>query len=98
MLSAEAIKTRARELGFDLCGIAPGTELPELGRLREWLDRGYAGDMVYLEKSAESRMEIRRVLPTARAVIVTATICSAESEEPGSDHAGVAPAAVGPCA
>src|SRR5262245_6440786 len=95
MLSAEAIKTRARELGFDLCGIAPADDLPELGRLREWLDRGYAGDMVYLEKSAETREDIRRFLPTALSVIVTATIYYTESEEPASDdHAGVAPATV----
>ena len=37
---ATAIKAHARALGFDLCGIAPATALPELARLRDWLDRG----------------------------------------------------------
>ena len=42
---ADAIKAKARELGFDLCGIAPADNFPELTFLDEWLARGYAGDM-----------------------------------------------------
>ena len=38
----------ARALGFDLCGIAPAAEFPELAHLEEWLERGYAGEMRYL--------------------------------------------------
>ncbi len=74
MISAEAVKQHARALGFDLCGIAPATSLPELTRLREWLDEGYAGEMVYLHKSAATRADIRRFLPSASSVIVTGTI------------------------
>jgi epoxyqueuosine reductase len=73
MTSAD-IKTRARELGFDACGIAPAADHPELPFLREWLDRGYAGDMAYLERSADRRADVRHVLPSARTVIVTATV------------------------
>ena len=29
-LTSSAIKLKARELGFDLCGVAPAAELPEL--------------------------------------------------------------------
>jgi epoxyqueuosine reductase len=72
-LTAAAIKQRAKALGFDLCGIAAAAAHPELGRLREWLDRGYAGEMVYMHKSAEARADIRRFLPSARSVIVTGT-------------------------
>jgi epoxyqueuosine reductase len=74
MLTADAIKRQARALGFDACGIAPATDLPELQVLPEWLARGYAGDMIYLHKSAETRRDIRNFLPTARSVIVTGTI------------------------
>ncbi len=74
MLTSAAIKSQARALGFDLCGIAPAAALPELTRLREWLDRGYAGEMAYLHKSAATRADIRRFLPTARSVIVTGTV------------------------
>jgi epoxyqueuosine reductase len=87
MLDAAAITAHARTLGFELCGIAPAADLPELSRLREWLDRGYAGDMAYLHKSAETRADIRRFLPTARSVIVTATVYSTHEEaEAGSPH------------
>ncbi len=74
MISAADIKSYARSLGFDLCGIAPATALPELARLKEWLAHGYAGEMTYLEKSARAREDIRHVLPSARSVIVTGTV------------------------
>ncbi|PYR00348.1 MAG: tRNA epoxyqueuosine(34) reductase QueG, partial [Acidobacteria bacterium] len=45
MLTAADIKACASELGFDACGIAPAECFPELQFFREWLDRGYAGDM-----------------------------------------------------
>ncbi|OLC77317.1 MAG: tRNA epoxyqueuosine(34) reductase QueG [Acidobacteria bacterium 13_1_40CM_4_65_8] len=70
---ASEIKARAIELGFDACGIAPAAAHPELRFLREWLDRGYAGEMAYLNRSADRRADVRNVLPTAQTVIVTAT-------------------------
>jgi epoxyqueuosine reductase len=72
MTSAE-IKQKARELGFDRCGVAPAAGFPELSFLEEWLARGYAGTMAYLERTADLRADVRRVLSTARSVIVTAT-------------------------
>ncbi len=45
MLTAESVRQRARTLGFDLCGVATTDAPPEAGRIREWLARGYAGDM-----------------------------------------------------
>jgi epoxyqueuosine reductase len=73
-LSSSAIKARASELGFDLCGIAPAANHPELGFFRDWLARGYAGEMSYLNRSADQRADVRAVLPSARTVIVTATV------------------------
>ena len=74
MLSSAAIKQHAAELGFDVCGIAPATAFPELEFLSEWIARGYAGEMDYMEKSAHVRADIRRFLPSARSVIVMGTI------------------------
>jgi epoxyqueuosine reductase len=74
MLTSAAIKSRAQELGFDLCGIAPAAGHPELTFFRDWLARGYAGDMTYLSRSADQRADVRRVLPSAASVIVTATV------------------------
>ena len=73
-LNASAIKARARELGFDLCGIAPASDLPELKFLRDWLDRGYGGTMTYLHRSARKRADVRHVVPAAQSVIVTGTL------------------------
>ena len=73
-LSADAIKVQARSLGFDLCGIAPADSFPELSYLREWLDRGYAASMAWMQRSADRRADVREVVPGARSVIVTATL------------------------
>jgi epoxyqueuosine reductase len=82
MVSADAIKGRASSLGFDLCGIAPAAALPELAYLPEWIAKGYAGEMVYMEKSASSRADVRHFLPSAKSVIVTGTLYN--TEEPGT--------------
>src|SRR6188474_3069665 len=74
MLTSEEIKQRAEELGFDLCGVAPAEAFQELRFLREWLDRGYAGNMGYLPRTAKIRADVRRIMPAARSVIVTGTI------------------------
>jgi epoxyqueuosine reductase len=74
MLSSESIKAKAREVGFDACGIAPASDHSELKFFTEWLARGFAGSMSYLSRSAERRRDVRNVLPSARSVIVTATV------------------------
>src|SRR5579863_1800782 len=56
--STEWIGARAKALGFDLCGVVRAEKFPELARMEEWLARGYAGEMKYLEDS-------RRQDPTA---------------------------------
>src|SRR5438105_5777069 len=73
MTSAE-IKIKARALGFDACGIAAAAHHPELSFFREWLDRGYAGEMAYLHRSADRRSDVRHVVPTAHTVISTAAV------------------------
>ena len=78
MLSSAAIKQHAAELGFDLCGISPARAFPELAFLSEWIARGYAGEMDYLEKSAGVRADIRKFLPSARSVIVMGTVYNTE--------------------
>jgi epoxyqueuosine reductase len=89
-VTAAEIKTRAAELGFDACGIAPVEPFTELGFLRTWLARGYAGEMHYLERSAERRADVRAVMPSARSVVCLATVYntdrpySTEVADPGA--------------
>ena len=84
MVTADAIKAKAIELGFDLCGIAPADSFPELKFLDEWLARGYAGEMAWMSRSADRRADVRNVVPGARSVIVTGTIYKTGSD-PGDD-------------
>lgn len=74
MVTTAGVKARARQLGFDACGVAPAADLPELGAFEPWLARGYAGDMTYLARSAARRADVRAVVPGARSVIVTGTV------------------------
>lgn len=74
MLTSASVKQQALALGFEVCGVAPATALPELAFLPEWLARGYAGDMIYLQKSAHARADIRNFLPSARSVIVAGAV------------------------
>jgi epoxyqueuosine reductase len=92
VLTASSIKAKALEIGFDLCGIAPAESFPELAFLREWLDRGYAGEMGYMIRSANRRADVRAVVPEARSVIVTGTIYNTVSpyaSEPADDVARI---------
>src|SRR5918995_6347670 len=73
-INASAIKREAAACGFDLCGITAPAAFAELRFLREWLDRGYAGEMGYMERTAERRADVRHVLPSARSVIALGTI------------------------
>jgi epoxyqueuosine reductase len=89
MLDSGSIKARAAEVGFDLCGIAPADDFPELGFLREWLDHGYAGEMGYMARSADRRRDVRAVVPGARSVIVLGSLYNTDrpysTEIMGSD-------------
>jgi len=71
-----SIKRASADAGFDLCGIAPVTDFPELGRFPEWIAEGHAGEMKYLESRARDgqlgRASLKSVFPWARSVIVCA--------------------------
>ena len=91
-LSAE-IKRAALEAGFELAGIAPVRDFPELDHFQEWIAAGHAGEMKYMEARDEAgrlkRASLRSAVPWARSVIVcainynTAQPYSTEPSEPG---------------
>jgi len=74
MMTSSQVKHRARAVGFDLCGIAPAGDLEELARLPEWLALVFAGRMTYLNRTARVRADVRRWLPSARSVVVAASL------------------------
>ena len=73
-LTADAIKAKAAELGFDLCGIARAERHKKLARLTDWIAQGRAGEMDYLAASAHERLDVRHSLQTARSVISVAVL------------------------
>jgi epoxyqueuosine reductase len=92
-LGADDVKSQARAAGFDLCGIAAADAYPELLHLRAWIERGYAGDMHYMERTADRRADVRSVLPSARSVISLATVYNTDrpySVELAEDRARIA--------
>lgn len=70
------IKSWAAEAGFELCGIAPVQDFPELARFPQWVADGHAGEMKYLESRDEAgrlrRASLNSVFPWARSVVVCA--------------------------
>ena len=66
------MKRRARELGFDLVGIADARPSAYRDYLRHWLDDGQAGTMGYLAKRFEERTDPAAYLPGAGSVICVA--------------------------
>lgn len=73
----DLIKRFAADAGFDLAGIAPVREFPEGDRFEEWISKGYAGEMRYLETRNEAgelkRSSLKHAAPWAKSVIVCAT-------------------------
>jgi len=82
MEASEALEERIRRvgyaLGFDVVGFAEATPHARTEFLREWIARGYAGEMDYLERRLEERVDPRRVLPGARSLIVVGLACPAD--------------------
>jgi len=68
------IKLEAGKLGFDACGIAPAHPLPVETRkhYRQWLKQGYQGDMYYMERNLEIRLDPTKLVQGATSVIVVA--------------------------
>lgn len=74
MSLTERIKQKAREVGFDLVGIAPVQPVPELAFYKGWIEAGYAGKMEYLRRNPEKRTDVTQVIPEAKSVIACALI------------------------
>jgi len=82
---AADLAARARELalalGFDRAGVASVEPGPDTERARTWVDRGYAGEMAWIGRRLEERVDPRRVLPGARSAVVVALVY----EPPGGE-------------
>src|SRR5947207_2202780 len=68
--SATRIKDQAHALGFALAGVARAAEADGFAHLQEWLARGYAGEMAYMDRYADARRHPAAVLPDVRSVVM----------------------------
>lgn len=75
---SEIVKTRARALGFDLCGVAAAGAL-DRGQFEKWFERGWHADLHYMRERFEQRMDPRKLLPDAKSVVVVACSYAPES-------------------
>ncbi len=67
----DQIKQHALSLGFDLVGITTADSLPKEEKFMEqWLDKGYAGKMEYLNRHAPKKGHPKASLAEAKSVIV----------------------------
>lgn len=68
--NSQLIKSIAAAMGFSFCGISKADFLKdEAPKLEEWLSRGYAGKMSYLEKNFDKRLDPRLLVPGAKSVV-----------------------------
>lgn len=77
-----AIRAKALELGFDDCRFTTATPPGSAREFTDWIAAGRHGEMGYLARNAEKRVDPQRVLPGARTVIALAA--SYEASNPQS--------------
>jgi len=69
-LTSEAVCALARECGFELAGVAAAEPVEETAWYREWVARGYAGEMRYLTgRRAALREDPRHLLASVRSIV-----------------------------
>ena len=89
----ERIRRVGLALGLDAVGFAGADPSPRTEFLREWWSRGYGGEMAYIGRRLEERVDPRRVLPGARSLVVVGLACaplanvaSQDESEPASER------------
>ncbi len=73
---SDTITRAATDAGFDLVGVAPVDDAPELEYFHRWISEGRAGEMKYMEaRDGQGRLKrasLAHTVPWARSVVVCA--------------------------
>lgn len=70
----QAIKEKARQLGFILAGVTSSEPLENFNIFQDWLNKNHHGDMNYLstERSLTRRADPKQILPECKSIFVLA--------------------------
>jgi epoxyqueuosine reductase len=86
---SEKIREKAFELGIDKIGFARAEALRREGRrFFEWLHRGNHGEMAWMDRDLEKRVDPQLIFPQAKSVIVVAINYYTPSEHRSEAGAG----------
>jgi len=85
---AERLKGLALALGFDRAGIAPLGPTPESEAFRGWIEQGRHGEMAYLARRIEERVDPRKLMPGARSALVVGLVY--DHRDAGSEYEALA--------
>jgi epoxyqueuosine reductase len=77
---SQQIRQRATDLGFELVGFAPAVQAGTWDRLDDWLARGFAGEMKYVERRREAYRHPSSVLPTVRSIVMLGMVYGATGQ------------------
>jgi epoxyqueuosine reductase len=66
------IKNFAKTLGFDLVEILPASSLDENQKtsFQDWINSDFAGEMEYMKKETEKRIDLLKKFPDAKTIII----------------------------
>jgi epoxyqueuosine reductase len=91
---AADVKQRAREIGFNLVGIAPASPSAYRDYFRRWLDEGQHASMSYLASRFEERTDPATYFPGAKSIICVAINYHATLQPPDPSDSNAVPGKV----
>ena len=87
---SQDIKHKTVELGFDLVGVTDASPIDDAqaGRFTTWLESGFAGQMDYMHRNLQKRLDPTKLLEHARSIIVVGLNYTPPRQRPKSaEHA-----------
>lgn len=84
LLNSKHIKAQAQRLGFVACGLAKAEPVNEsfARRYRRWLELDYCGEMDYMRRNIEMRLQPDLLVPGVKTIVSLAMNYMPESRQP----------------
>lgn len=67
---SDIIRRAALDCGFQLVGMTPAVTPPGFANLTDWLNRGFAGEMTWIERRLDAYENPGKVLPQVRSIVM----------------------------